>query len=708
MRFIIFLILILVTSLSSAQSLYPALSKQIGKGDSLYILNQIESIYKTNVRAAKYDPGLLKLWKLTVLDSLEFKEQAKNLATSLENDISSIKHSSKSIIYKRLGDASVDKNNFEKAIDYYHKGLQIAESYSDKKRFANFQKLIGTTYLKLDQHKTAEGYLRSSLENSKAIQDTLGMANAAISLGNALKEQDKLDESLVYYEMSLNFAKKIGNQRLIAGNYNNLGNVERRKGDKQKALKYFFLALEMNIKSKNELWQSFNYHNIANTLVDQKKYNQAIDYFIKSNDIKEKINDSLSLLTGYKALSDAYASINDYPKAYNYLLKYTNLNEKLNLTQQAIELKGLEAKFETEKKEAEIKHLKTSKELQELKNESLEQKNERSKYILILVLLVVLVAILGIFVLWRSNAARKKTNALLHIKNREVEEANTNLTEVLEELSDKNAEILDSIQYATYIQKASLPDLSSVSNSHIQFACFYQPKDLVSGDFYFFHQLNNYLIFGVADCTGHGVPGGMVSLIGMNAIDKVISEDESLNAEQTVSRINEVMKLSLEQGNATLNDGMDLSFCKFDIAEKRIQFVGANHNFYLLRSKDTFDSNGIDKDLKQLSDNEQIELLSLDGIRRPIGKSYVTVPFSSKEIQLIKGDRVILFSDGYADQLGGVKDKKLKKSQLLNFILQSAHLSLTDQNEYLKKKFFDWKGDQSQVDDVCLLLIEIC
>jgi serine phosphatase RsbU (regulator of sigma subunit) len=263
---------------------------------------------------------------------------------------------------------------------------------------------------------------------------------------------------------------------------------------------------------------------------------------------------------------------------------------------------------------------------------------------------------------------------------------------------------MDSIQYATYIQKASLPNFDRINNPNLNFANFYLPKDLVSGDFYFYHTVAEYTFFGIADCTGHGVPGGMVSLIGMNAIDRAISSSYSSDAAVLVAEINQLMTSSLEAGSSEINDGMDLSFCRLDNRNKMLQFAGANHSAYLIRKKE----NGIDRsNLNERYANEQFVMYLVDGSRRPIGKSYSHAPFECIEFEVLSGDRIALLSDGYADQIGGLKGKKLKKANVLKHIFNSADLPIDNQRHFMKEQFFKWKGDLQQVDDVCLMLVEV-
>lgn len=707
MKLAISLLLFFAAFYAGAQSIYPELTAKIGALESPSLEKRIESIYSNKLKSSPKDEFDLKLWKLFVYDSLDIEGKADTLAMELAKIINKPHYPVASLIYTRLGQIEIDKNEFEKGISLFHSGLKIARSFKDSKSVGSFQRFIGTAYLKLDQHETAEKYLRESFETYKSINDSLGMANATISLGNSLKEQERYEVAIVYYKLSLDLANKLNNKRLIAGNYNNLGNVERRLKNQKKALDYFFKALDLNLKSDNKLWQSFNYHNIAMTYEDLKQYKQAIDFYTKSNDIKVELGDSLSLITGYQGISGAYEKIHDYRNAYNFLKLHIKLKDTLNLVEQANLLKDLEAKYESEKQAAEISHLKTAKELQEVKNESLEVTAQKNRNFLLLAILAGLIALTGVGILWRSNNSRRKANLMLNSKNEQIENANSALQGALKELSEKNREIIDSINYATYIQRASLPNISQHTSDLLQFELFFAPKDIVSGDFYFSYQLYNRSVFGVADCTGHGVPGAMVSLVGMNSIEKVIREEKHTHTGQMVESLNNHVIESLDRGSESLNDGMDISFCNLDHENNMLHFTGANHTAYIIRNNVHMDENILDNSIQKRGRTNDLTLLSMNGTRRPIGKSHSVESFAQISTKVYKGDRIVLFSDGYADQVGGELDKKLKKAALLEFILRSGELSVSDQAEFMKRQFDKWKGNHEQVDDVCMLFVEV-
>lgn len=643
----------------------------------------------------------LQAWSVRMFDSIGESQLADSILTLIPLEKrSQLKFGY--ALYLFEGKKFADSTLFNEAISAYYKGLKLVEQKKLKIEEATLQRLIGLSFLKLNENKKAETHLLRSLNISESIDYELGIANATISLGNAVKDQGRYKEAIKYYERSLQLAQKIENKKLIAGNYNNLGNVMRRTKKYQKAIEYFNKALEMNRKAGNQEWISFNYNNLGQTYVDLKNYPKAIQFFRSSCELKQEIGDSLNLISSYLGLAEAFAKNGNYQEAYTYMVKHNTLKDTMNLREQARALDILETRYETERKEAEIKNLLIKGELEQERIDRLNEKAVKNRNYIVLSLFIAMVLALGVIILIRSNRQKIKSNALLNDKNKQIEESHAALSLAMEELQIKNNEIIDSINYANYIQQAALPNLKSLHAPDLNFELFFAPKDIVSGDFYYFFPSQNTYYFGIGDCTGHGVPGAMVSLVGMNALEKVIKEESHTFDTSKVERVNELVVKSLHRGSEHINDGMDLSFCHFNPETKLLQFTGANHNALVIRKKKLDDSGLVPK-----YENDQVHIHVLNGTRRPIGKTFVKQPFDTHDFSCKSGDRIVLFSDGYADQTGGEIRKKLKRVNMMNLLLASSTNPIDEQLRYMRDAFVKWKLDVEQVDDVCLMLVEI-
>ena len=250
----------------------------------------------------------------------------------------------------------------------------------------------------------------------------------------------------------------------------------------------------------------------------------------------------------------------------------------------------------------------------------------------------------------------------------------------------KNHEILDSITYAKRIQEAILPSKIQLNDDFKAFFILYQPRDIVSGDFYWVEEVDEHIIFAAADCTGHGVPGAMVNLMCSNLLRKAIVEEKIIDPGKALDRVATLLLSLLESENGFVSDGMDIGICVWNKTTNKLNFSGANHPFYLIR----------DGALNITKSNKQ-----------PIGyfegkKSFITHTF-----QVTKGDQIILFSDGYKDQFGGPRGKKIGIRGVNTILLKYCSKSLYDQKNALHKELNEWMENEDQVDDVCIFSVKV-
>jgi len=292
-----------------------------------------------------------------------------------------------------------------------------------------------------------------------------------------------------------------------------------------------------------------------------------------------------------------------------------------------------------------------------------------------------------------SIIALAEANALKDNLNIELEkEVRSRTAEVIQqrnELAEKNAEIVDSINYAQRIQQAILPSIED-TYLPLRFHLWYLPKDIVAGDFYWITvqkiQDKEFVFLAVADCTGHGVPGAMMSVLCTNALNESVRKLNTPSPALLLEHVNDYLKAYLSTNTQHLSDGMDISIACFDQNSYQLRWSGANNPLWVSRSETTH---------------------FLDATKRPVGKSEREIPFEELEMQLQKGDRLFLFSDGYPDQFGGEQGKKIKTKGLRNWYEGSLQLAPAEQLVYLKNAFLNWKRTEEQLDDVCILLVEV-
>lgn len=315
-----------------------------------------------------------------------------------------------------------------------------------------------------------------------------------------------------------------------------------------------------------------------------------------------------------------------------------------------------------------------------------------------LIYVIALIAAITRFIKWREQnfknekllLEKKVEDATQQIREEKekIEHANELISEQKKEVEEKNKDILDSIHYAKRIQDALLKAEEHVSMHLPEHFILFLPKDIVSGDFYWATEKNEYWYIAAVDCTGHGVPGAFMSMLGMSFLNDIVSEPNPFTPAEILNQlrvkvINELRQTGESGGN---KDGMDISLVRIDLKTKAIQWAGANNAINIIQ-------NG--------------NLLEVKANKQPIGYHPEQIPFTNHSISVQPGDSIYIYTDGYADQFGGPKGKKFKYKQLEDLLLANSHLPMVQQKELLKTSFLSWKANLEQVDDVCVIGIKI-
>ena len=302
------------------------------------------------------------------------------------------------------------------------------------------------------------------------------------------------------------------------------------------------------------------------------------------------------------------------------------------------------------------------------------------------------------FVAYKVNTQRLKKSKIL-------------LEKIVEErtaaLKHKEQEVMDSIRYALRIQMSIIPTNLKVKSLLPKSMVFYRPKDIVSGDFYWIDELEGKVLFAAVDCTGHGVPGAMMSVIGLKSLNQA-TQDKKLSTPADILRhldeeVNDTLRQSYDPN--AVKDGMDLALCSLDYKTLTLQYAGVFNSLWILRKNISSTYN--------VTSNREVfygsGLLELKPDKCFIGnnKDGISDEFTNHTIQLQKDDCIYIYTDGYADQFGGPKGKKFKYNQFKDLLINSADLPIEEQYNVLNKAFMDWKGSQEQVDDVLVIGVKI-
>jgi tetratricopeptide (TPR) repeat protein len=586
------------------------------------------------------------------------------------------------VCYTNLGNLAGSRSNYPEALEYHFKALKMKEDLIhsgntevDSASLAKSYTNVGMIYQLEDKQAEALVYQLKALKIRSSLGDKNGISQSYNSLGNISYNQKNNREALSYFEKCLAINKEIGDESDAAATLNNMAVIFKEQGLYEKSLQYLQEAEKIYLRIGEEEGLLNSDINFGSIYFHLKKYNLAEEYYKKAYAASQKFEITDDLKECCLGLSEVYKAQGKFETALDYYQKYTLFKDSISNEEASNKIVRAEMNYDFEKKKA-VENAAHEKEVGIAVAESKKQK------IIIGSVCGILLLVLGFAVYaYRSNLQKQKINRELDIKNKKIENAYV----IIEE---RNKEVTDSIHYANRIQRAMITSDSYISQFLRNYFIVYQPKDIVSGDFYWAVNHTNKFYIAVADCTGHGVPGAFMSLLNIsflneNVIEKNIAQPNVVLNEQR----KHIIKALNPIGNEDSKDGMDCVLAAFDFKALTLEYAAANNSFYIIR-------NG--------------ELIICAADKMPVGKSpNESTSFTNQKVQLQKNDSVYIFTDGYADQFGGPKGKKFKYKQLEEILLANCNLPVEAQKEILSERFNSWKGNLEQVDDVLIIGIKI-
>ncbi|MBK8367516.1 MAG: SpoIIE family protein phosphatase [Bacteroidetes bacterium] len=376
-----------------------------------------------------------------------------------------------------------------------------------------------------------------------------------------------------------------------------------------------------------------------------------------------------------------YKQLGKASQALEYSMECSSLKDTLYNKDQTSITAEMQTRFATEKKQQE--------------NEILNLQVKSESFIKTIFIIAAGLLLVIAFFIFRGLRQKQKANIALEEKNKIIEEQKQTVEHQKHIAEEQNKDITDSIRYAERIQNAILPPEKQWNSIFPQSFVFYKPKDILSGDFYWIEQKGDLVFVAAADCTGHGVPGALISIVNYNLLNKAVLEKDLNNPADILNYVNHQLTLALHQTfqESSVKDGMDISLCVLNTKTLELNYSGANNPIYIIHQ----------------IENAVTRISEVKADKFPVG-AFVdeqVQSFTSKQIQLQKNDLVYLFSDGFADQFGGDKGKKFKYKQLKDILLENQNLSMIEQRSILENKFTNWKGKLEQVDDVLVIGIKV-
>jgi serine phosphatase RsbU (regulator of sigma subunit) len=572
-------------------------------------------------------------------------------------------HNGLGIIERRHG-------NMPQALEHYQISLNINKDLKDSRNEATCYFNIGIIYRDLKEYDKALNYLNLSLDIREKMNDNIGLAGSYNGIGVLYRRMKDYEKAIEYYNKSLDFSAKENDDVNVAQSYNNIGVVMVLQEKYKESLSFFTEAFQIHSALKSQGGIAKNYSNVSYVYGKLGNYSKAIDNAQKSYDIYAEMNNKGELSEITNRLSKLNEEIGNYKKALSLYKKHISYRDSVYNDKTTREITQKEMQFAFDKKlmtdsltRVEAQKIKELEHQQQLKNK------QTFIYGGGFILLIVLIFSVIIFKRLKQSNEQK----VLIEKQKLI-------------VDEKNKEITDSITYAKRIQTAILPAIDVIRKHLPNTFVYYQPKDIVAGDFYWFTKLNDKILIAAADCTGHGVPGAMVSVVCNNALNRAVNDFKLEDPALILDKTTQLVTAAFDKTDENVKDGMDISLCAINLKDNSLSFSGAINSLFYIR------------------DNQLVEV---KGDKQPVGQYASVKPFTEHQVSLEKGDQLYLFTDGFQDQFGGDKGKKFMQRRFKELLLSISAISIDKQREALQKEFISWKGDLDQLDDICVIGIEI-
>jgi CheY-like chemotaxis protein/CRISPR/Cas system-associated protein endoribonuclease Cas2 len=548
----------------------------------------------------------------------------------------------------------------------------------------------------------------------KSENNLLELAKNYNKLGFLYWDINSTREASDYFLKSLELNKSIGNNNAIKNLQTNLGMIYYDAADYSTALKYFSNVLKLSKGMGNKANLCSDYINIAMVYQGQQNFEASNQTLVKALDIARELNNIKLMKNCYSMLAENYKELGNNEKSLEYFDLYTTLHKNLQnqqINQLESKAKNVEAKISAQERQLkstfdtlkevieeknEIQVLRDKeKQLAEMKIQQaklLQEKEKRQNRTVLLFLgSILFISLIFIVVVLFQIKAKKKANTALISKNDKIEKQKQEIEKQRDIADEQRKKITDSILYAQRIQKALLPPENHIKELINDYFVFFRPRDIVSGDFYWINRKNNVMIIAAADCTGHGVPGAFMSMLGIAFMNEIVNKItinkhiRALQANEILNQLREQVIQSLHQTkeNNQSVEGMDIALCIIDYEEKQLQFAGAHNPLYLVRKNELH---------QYKADKMPVS------VHRNAGK-----PFTNHVINLEEGDMMYIFSDGFIDQFGGEKDEKFYSRRFKDLLVDIHELPMHEQKKIIGQTLDKWIGTREQLDDILIM-----
>ena len=566
--------------------------------------------------------------------------------------------------------------DYPKALDYFLKALKIVEGLGDKNGIAKRLGNIGIVYEKQGDNPLALDYNLKALRIAEELSNLQLQASALGNIGNVYRNQGDYLKALDFDFKALKIMEGLRDKNGIAVILGNIGNIYYKQSNYPEALNFDFKALKMSEELADKNGVARHLGNIGLLYSTTGKFKESENYLKRAIAKEDSIGMFKELIIDETNLSQLYNTIGRYKEALIHYKKAIVLKDTIFSQENKKQLVRKEMNYEFDKKEL------AAKAEQDKKDAVTAEEKQRQKVIIYSVSGgLFLVVLLALFI-FRGYKQKQKANSIITLQKAEVEKQK-------ELVEKKNREITDSINYAKRIQQAKLPKKEEIYSALPQSFVLFKPKDIVSGDFYFFHKNEPTIFIAAADCTGHGVPGAFMSMIGSEKLEDAVSQ--TADTSEILKLLNKGIKTSLHQSesNESTRDGMDIALCAIDTKNRIVKYAGANRPIWIIRKGQT-------------------EVEETKATKKAIGGfTEDKQHFDTHEIKLQQGDTFYISTDGYVDQFGGEDRKKIMTKKFKEILLSFQDKTMQEQEKYLDNFVENWKAGREQVDDILVIGVRL-
>ncbi len=635
----------------------------------------------------KYAPFLYNI-SLVYLHQRDYKSALKYALEAYETDKNLNDKEGMAASLNSIALVYQESEIYDKAMEYRLSALKLNVETGQILELAHGNYNLGFLYVKLGQadeavnfFKTAEKQYNSVLKKDNKNQEALrGLSDCQYSLGGIYTYEKEYESATRLFEQALSLKSGINDYSGIGNCYRQLGLIYSALGNSELSLAYYRKALTNKYMAKDSKGIALVYYDMGTLYLESGMTRQGQrDLKSALEDASNYLNNSLVKAKGisYKEIiSEDYRLLSTVAKLkgeFKTALEYHQLHK-------AYADSVFEANMLKAAENARIRY-ETDKVIQDNKLKEIEINRQQTVgYYLIGLIILALFVVVVIYFLYNS---KKKSNRLISYKNEQLGVQNRQIARQKKEIEEKNIDLTDSINYAKNIQDAMLEDITKLLKFLPEAFILFKPKDIVSGDFYWFGKKNNRFIVSAIDCTGHGVPGAFMSMLGNSFLDSIVLTKGETSPDKILETLSEEVQEALNQSETENKDGMDMALCSIDIDNRIVEFAGAkNPLVYIKRG----------------------EVTKVKGDKMPIGiTAHESSSFTNHTIEVDEPTCFYMFSDGYQDQFGGPDGKKFMVKKLQNLLLEIHQKPMAEQKEILDRTIEEWMGDEEQVDDIILL-----